>query len=184
MQKLNSMVLSHEGLLKNEKVITRAIKIVLFISLTAVGSKFEIPTEPIPFTLQTLFVLLSGAFLGKKDGFIAQSIYLMLGAMGLPVFAGPIAGIAKLFGPTGGYLLSFPFAAFITGYFFKKESSIFTLIGAALLATFTIYFFGIMHLNLLYMHNINNALMSGFTIFSVWEIVKLTAAVAIFKKLK
>jgi biotin transport system substrate-specific component len=183
MQKLNSMVLSHEDFLKNENIITRAIKIVLFVSLTIVGSKFVIPTQPVPFTLQTLFVLLSGAFLGKKDGFIAQSVYLLIGAIGLPVFAGPVAGIAKLFGPTGGYLLAFPIAAFITGYFFNKESSLFSLLGTTLLATFTIYFFGIMQLNTLYLHNINNAILSGLAIFSVWEIVKMLAAVFIYKKL-
>lgn len=184
MQKLHSMALGQERLLANENIIRRALKIALFISLTVVGSKIEIPAQPVPFTLQTLFVLLSGAFLGKKDGFIAQSIYLLVGAAGLPVFAGPVAGIAKLIGPTGGYLLSFPIAAFITGSFFKKESSIISLFAAIILAVFSIYFLGIMHLNLFYVHNLNYALVSGLAIFSVWEIVKMSAAVFIFKKLK
>jgi len=178
------MVLGHEGLMENENIIKRAIKILLFVSLTVVGSKIEIPVEPVPFTLQTLFVLLSGAYLGKKDGFIALSFYLLLGAIGLPVFAGPISGIAKLFGPTGGYLLAFPFAAFITGYFFKRESSIFTLFASAILALLTIYFFGVMQLNLIYMHNMGNAIMAGAAVFSIWEVVKLIAVVFIFKKLK
>ncbi len=184
MQKFNTAVIAQEKILTNENIIKRVLKITLFIALTVIGSKIEIPTQPVPFTLQTLFVLLSGAFLGKKDGFTAQSLYLVIGAIGLPVFAGPVAGIAKLFGPTGGYLLAFPFAAFLTGYFFEKESSVVNLFLASVLSLFTIYFFGVMHLNLLYVHDLSAALVSGLAIFSFFELVKMSAVVFIFKKLK
>jgi biotin transport system substrate-specific component len=169
---------------KTETTSYRILKIMLFASLTIIGAKIEIPTYPVPFTLQTLFVILSGAFLGKKDGFYAQSLYLMIGIIGLPVFTGPIAGIAKLYGPTGGYLLSFPLAAYIAGYFLKKGSSNLTIWVGAILSVLIIYLFGVVHLSVLYTHNFYDAIVSGLAIFSVWQIVKLTAAVFIFKKLK
>ena len=169
---------------KTETTSKRILKIMLFVSLTIVGAKIEIPTYPVPFTLQTLFVILSGAFLGKRDGFYALSLYLLIGIIGLPVFTGPIAGIAKIYGPTGGYLLSFPLAAYIAGYFFKKDASNLTLWVGAMLSAFIIYLFGVIHLSVLYTHNFYEAVISGLAIFSVWQIVKLIAAVFIFKKLK
>jgi len=69
----------------------------------------------VPITGQTFAVLLSGAVLGARRGFAAQLLYLAEGAAGLPVFAGGAAGAAVLLGPTGGYLLAFPFAAALTG---------------------------------------------------------------------
>ena len=86
-----------------------------FSILTAVAAQITIPVEPVPFTLQTLMVLLSGAFLGAKNGAYSQVVYLGLGVLGFPVFAqmpDMTIGFARLFGPTGGYLLSFPVAAF------------------------------------------------------------------------
>lgn len=183
MRKLNLLILELPANLVKDKVIKRILKISLFLFLTILGSKVEIPVEPVPFTLQTLFVILSGAFLGKKDGFIVQISYLFLGAIGIPVFAGPISGVARLFGPTGGYLLSFPIAAFISGYFFKKENSLRRISLGVILSIFTIYLFGILHLNFFYLHNLKSALLSGAAIFSFWEIVKMIAAVAIYKKI-
>lgn len=76
--------------------------IISFAGLTALGAQIEVPNYPVPFTLQTFFVLLAGAFLGVRNGSIAQVVYLAVGALGLPVFAGGTFGIAKLLGPTGG----------------------------------------------------------------------------------
>jgi hypothetical protein len=82
--------------------------IVTFAALTAVGARFEIFQYPVPFTLQTMFVLLAGAFLGARNGALSQILYLGVGAVGLPVFAaGGAMGILRLIGPTGGYLLAF-----------------------------------------------------------------------------
>jgi hypothetical protein len=103
--------------------VARAIWITAFAGLTFIGAKIEIPVEPVPYTLQTLFVLLSGAFLGHIHGAMSQLLYLALGVIGIPVFAGPIAGISKILGPTGGYLLAFPVAAFITGYLIRLRHS-------------------------------------------------------------
>ena len=181
MLKFYSSVLGLKSVLINDNVFKRVAKISLFLILTIIGAKIEISVEPVPFTLQTLFVVLSGAFLGKKDGFIAQSFYLLLGAIGIPVFAGPLAGLAKLIGPTGGYLLSFPIAAFIAGYFYEKWNSIVLLFIATILSVLSIYLYGVVHLNLFYLHDFNRSIMAGAAIFSVWEIVKIIAAVFLYK---
>jgi biotin transport system substrate-specific component len=95
---------------------------VLFVTvLTIVGAQVSVPLPftPVPFTLQPMIVLLGGAVLGARLGFMSQVLYLALGIAGLPVFAAsPLPqGVARLMGPTGGYLMSYPFAAFVAGGF-------------------------------------------------------------------
>lgn len=96
---------------------TRVAGIAAFALLTALGAKtaLPLPYTPVPITLQTLFVLLAGVYLGGRDGAASQLSYLALGAAGLPVFAGPGAGLPYLMGPTGGFLLAFPAAAWVAG---------------------------------------------------------------------
>ena len=79
-----------------------------------------IPVGPVPITLQTFGVILAGAVLGAKRGLLAVLLYLAVGAIGLPVFAGGSAGLAPFFGPSVGYLVGFPFAAFLTGYLVER----------------------------------------------------------------
>jgi len=85
--------------------------------LTAVAARIAIPVpwSPVPLTGQTFAVLLTGAALGARRAFLAQALYLLEGASGLPVFSGGVAGLACLAGPTAGYLVAFPFAAALTG---------------------------------------------------------------------
>ena len=85
--------------------------------VTALAAQIEIPLPwtPVPVTGQTFAVLLTGAVLGARRAWLAQLLYLAEGVLGLPVFAGGGSGIAKVVGPTGGYLLAFPFAAALTG---------------------------------------------------------------------
>ena len=95
----------------------------LFAALTAAVAPFKIPLPftPVPITLQTLAVLLSGAMLGPLYGAISMALYLIVGALGLPVFAGGASGIGSLLGPSGGYLLSYPLAAFVIGMLMKGK---------------------------------------------------------------
>ena len=90
---------------------------VLASLLTAAAAQAEIrlPWTPVPITGQTFAVLLSGVVLGARRAFLAQMLYLLEGGCGLPFFAGGAAGPLVLVGPTGGYLLAFPFAALVTG---------------------------------------------------------------------
>jgi biotin transport system substrate-specific component len=108
--------------------LTAGIRIasVCFIAtLTAAAAQVSIPLPftPVPLTLQPMVVLLGGAALGPRLGMASQILYLIAGAMGLPVFAvSPVlpSGILRLLGPTGGYLMAYPFAAFLTGWLAER----------------------------------------------------------------
>lgn len=96
----------------------RQVGLVLgFSLLMALSAQVVIPLGPIPVTGQTFVVLLTGALLGSRLGAITMIVYLVEGASGLPFFAGGHGGLVHLMGPTGGYLVAFPAAAFITGAF-------------------------------------------------------------------
>lgn len=82
-----------------------------------------LPFTPVPVTLQVFAVLLSGLLLGRRGGALAQANYLLLGACGLPVFALGTGSIHKLFGLTGGYLWSYPLAAFVVGWFAERTTN-------------------------------------------------------------
>jgi biotin transport system substrate-specific component len=88
-----------------------------FSLLTAAAAQVVIPIGPIPITGQTFAVLLTGALLGPRLGAAAMIAYLVEGATGLPFFRGGQGGLLHLLGPTGGYLVAFPAAAYITGAF-------------------------------------------------------------------
>jgi len=87
----------------------------LMAAVTAVAAQIAIPLEPVPFTLQVLAVILSGLLLGPRYGALAQAIYVLVGAVGVPVFAGFKGGLGIIFGDTGGYLLAYPVAAAVAG---------------------------------------------------------------------
>jgi biotin transport system substrate-specific component len=99
--------------------------VLLITALTAAAAQISIPLPftPVPFTLQPMVVLLGGAALGSRLGMWSQLLYLILGVAGLPIFAAsPILpqGIGRLMGPTGGYLLSYPVAASVTGWLAQR----------------------------------------------------------------
>ena len=97
---------------------TRSVSLVFAFSLlVALSAQIVIPVGPVPITAQTFAVLLTGALLGSRLGAMAIIVYLMEGAAGLPFFYGGSSGLLHLLGPTGGYLIAFPAAAFITGAF-------------------------------------------------------------------
>ena len=97
---------------------TRSVSLaVVFSLLTALAAQIVIPIGPVPITGSTFAVLLTGALLGSRLGAMAMIVYLVEGGVGLPFFYGGHGGFAHLLGPTGGYLVAFPAAAFITGAF-------------------------------------------------------------------
>lgn len=153
-----------------------------FAILTAIAAQFTIPVKPVPFTLQTMMVLLAGAVLGAKNGTYSQLLYLAAGAIGLPVFAqtGDTFGIARLFGPTGGYLLAFPIAAFLVGYLVEKNKKYFEVVASMFAANILIIVVGSMYLNVVYLHDFSAALISGAAVFSVWTVVKVFAAASVY----
>jgi len=154
-----------------------------FTALTAIAAQITIPLKPVPFTLQTMMVLLAGALLGAKNGAYSQLIYLSLGAIGLPIFAHTpdgLYGFARLFGPTGGYLLAFPAAAFLVGYLVQKNKKYYGVVLSMFAGNLLIIISGTLFLNLFYLNNIADAITAGAAIFSIWMVVKVIAAAAVY----
>ncbi len=110
----------------------------LFAALLCVSSYVVLPIGPVPVTLQVLFVLLSGAVLGAEMGALSVVIWILLGAFGLPVFAGGKAGPMVLLGPTGGYLLGFVICAWTVGILTRGRLGSKLRTGAAMLVGLTL----------------------------------------------
>lgn len=100
----------------------------LFAAMTAVLAQISIPFPGgVPLTLQLLSISLCGVVLGSKKGFISIVVYIILGAIGLPVFAGFSGGFQNIIGPTGGFLISFPIVAFIVGLVSEKTDNMYLI---------------------------------------------------------
>jgi biotin transporter BioY len=149
----------------------------LFITLCA---QFTIHIGPVPITGQTLAVLVTGVLLGSRRGSLSVLAYLAEGIVGLPVFApgGPL-GLARLLGPTGGYLLGFVAAAYVTGLLAEKgwDRKVTTTLLAMLIGNVAIYAFGLPWLSLF--AGIENALPLGLYPFVIGDILKAFLAAAL-----
>ncbi|MGL5692854.1 MAG: biotin transporter BioY [Peptostreptococcaceae bacterium] len=117
----------------------------LFAAITAVLSQISIPLPftTVPLTMQVFAIALCGVILGSKKGVIAISVYLLLGAIGMPVFANMSGGLGVLVGPTGGFLLGCPLMAFIIGKGSEKSLSISNIILHMILGLIILYITGI-----------------------------------------
>jgi biotin transport system substrate-specific component len=172
--------------------LDRAIKVaavLLVTALTAVAAQISVPLPftPVPFTLQPMVVLLGGAALGARLGMASQVLYLALGIAGFPVFAASAVlpqGPLRLLGPTGGYLMSYPFAAFVAGAlaergFDRRYITSVIAMGAGLAIVFT---FGVLWLAWFArpVHaGLGAALRTGLYPFLPADIVKICIAAAI-----
>ena len=174
--KTNSLILY-----VNASVWRRVLGIMVFTALTALTARITIhlPFTPVPITLQTLAVILSGLVLGAKAGGVAQLLYLGLIMMGLPVDANAL-GLAALLSPTAGYLLGFMPAAFITGYLAER----FALTSwrgnfmAAITGMMIIYCFGFSWLAV-WLQSSQQAWLLGVVPFIVVDIVKALIAAGV-----
>ena len=105
----------------NKTLSTRNLtEIAVITALLCVLGPLTIPIGPVPISLAPLAILLGVYILGMKRGTIACMMYLLIGAIGLPVFSGFSGGLGKLAGPTGGYLLGYIFLALIAGFFIDR----------------------------------------------------------------
>lgn len=152
----------------------------LFVALCARITIPLMPLTPVPLTAQNLGVLLVGLLLGSRRGFAVMILYLLEGMSGLPVFnpIGP-GGVAQLFGATGGFLLVYPFVAFLAGYIFEGSTRSFARAAmASVLAEFLLFAGG---LSWLYMftHSLAQAAYLGLYWFIAGEVVKVMLAAGI-----
>ena len=111
----------------------------LFATITAVLSQIVVPIGPIPINLATFSVLTVGAILGKKMGAVSQLVYVLLGAVGIPVFSMFRAGLGVLLGPTGGYIIGYIAGAWVVGLLAEKSSGKIHLLALAMLGGFATY---------------------------------------------
>lgn len=164
------------------------IGVISFIALTAAGAYIRIPLffTPVPITLQTFFVILAGAFLGRKLGSLSQAGYLMIGIFGLPVFSGGLYGFARLFGPTGGYLIGFVLAAFVIGKLLGNDSEapFLKIVGAMLVGLAILFTVGTFQLAYVFHISLDKAVALGVLPFIPGDIIKLLAAAAIYQRIQ
>ncbi len=158
----------------------------MFGAITAVGAFVIIPLPPVPITLQTLFTALSGALLGGSLGALSQVVYVLLGIIGLPVFAGGKAGLGVLFGPTGGYLIGFVAASFVIGKMIegKKEAGFVWIAFAMVLGFLVLYALGVLQLSLVAKLDFAKALSAGMLPFLIGDVVKIVVATFVTLKLR
>ncbi len=147
----------------------------LFVAALA-QVKIPLPFTPVPLTGQTFAVLLVGAALGSKRGTVSLALYTLMGALGLPFFAGGASGLAYLSGPTLGYLVGFVAAAYVIGLLAERglERSARTSLAPFLVGTLVIYLFGTGWLAILF--GVEQALTLGVLPFLVGDAIKLVLA--------
>ena len=162
---------------------------VLFVTvLTAIAAQISVPLPftPVPFTFQPMVVLVGAAALGSRLGMASQILYLALGIAGLPVFAAsPLLpqGAARLLGPTGGYLMSYPFAAFAAGWLAERgfDRRYLTALLAMVCGLAVVFAGGLLWLTIASQpaRGLSAALAVGFFPFIVGDLLKLLAAAAV-----
>jgi len=173
----------HLGL-SSEKatILERSIAIVFFAGFTSVCAQiaFTMPWSPVPYTLQTFAVLATGVYLRRNDAFASGCLYLLVGAIGAPVFAG---GGSELFSggaliASGGYLLAFPLASALVAEGLDRSRKagvvdVKTQIICWLIAMIPVYIIGTLWLAESYSVHINQAYVWGVEPFLLWDIAKI-----------
>ncbi len=157
----------------------------LLAALTAVGAYLAIPVGPVPIVLQNLFILLAGILLGSRWAAASVAIYLLMGALGLPVFASGTGGIGRFVGPTGGYLVGFLPGVFIIGWITDRfQLRVVMDIVAMVVGSLFIYACGIFWLKTVTGMSWTKALSVGMLPFLIGDTLKILAAAAIAKALR
>lgn len=165
----------------SRRVAVGIVLSIAFALLTVVGANIVIPLEPVPITMQTLFVLLAGASIGAGWGGLSQIIYVGLGVMGLPMFAGGAAGVSVLAGPTGGYLIAFLIAPWVIGSMLRRSNSVRWQLTSFVVGEMIIQGLGVLHLTVFYTHDLGRALAVGMVPFLPGSVFKLAAAMSIHR---
>lgn len=175
------IILNHEIVLP--KTATRILAVSTFIILTALGAYIRIPLPftPVPVTMQTLFVMLAGIYLGANLAGISQLGYIILGYLGLPLFAGASSGLSVLTGPTGGYLIGFVLCGYIIGRLIRLRDNFSWIVFSISIGALIILLLGTIWLGLLMRLSFKKAFMAGFAPFIPGDILKVLVASYFYK---
>jgi biotin transport system substrate-specific component len=151
----------------------------LFVAVCA-RVTVPLPFTPVPLTLQNFGVLVVALLLGSRRGFAALALYLVEGAFGLPVFnpAGP-GGIAQILGPTGGFLMAYPFVAFVAGWIYEHTSRRFAWAALSGVAAEIVLFIGGLSWLAALTHSVSMAIKFGLYWFVFAEIIKILMAAGV-----
>jgi biotin transport system substrate-specific component len=168
------------------KEASRQVALVVGASLVvALCARITIPLmplTPVPLTVQNLGVLVVGLLLGSRRGFAALALYLMEGAVGLPVFSQSptgLVGIAHILGPTGGFLMVYPFVAFLAGYILERGTKTFLRAAIAGFSAEILLFVGGLTWLYVFTHSLAKAAYLGLYWFLAAEVIKVMVAAAI-----
>ncbi len=170
----------YDALVPASRARTLGWQVAIGVAFLALLAQVRIPLGPVPFTGQTLGVLLLGAAYGWRRGGLTMLAYLAVGGAGLPVFQGLQGGFAYMAGPTAGYLLAFPLAAGIVGYLAQRgwARSVAGTALAMVIGNLVIYAFGLLWLSTL-MPNLQATLAAGLLPFLAGDAVKLALAMSL-----
>ena len=177
---VQTLATPQERMLEASKQVALVVGGSLFVGLCARITIPLLPLTPVPLTVQNLGVLLVGLLLGSRRGFAALALYLAEGAVGIPVFSPTgLGGIAQLLGPTGGFLISYPFVAFLAGYSFDRGAKTFARAAVAGVAAEILLFAGGLTWLYFFTHSLAKAAYFGLYWFIAAEVIKVMFAAAI-----
>ena len=162
----------------NKSLAADIVLVLAGTALTALAAQLEIPASPVPFTFQTLAVLLVGSVLGAVRSALSLGLYAALGTF-LPIYTHQGSGLDHLFGATGGYIISFVIAAAVVGYLAEKglSKTVYGMVASYAIGTVIIYAIGASWLTYGYLQgDWSKGLAFGVTPFLIWDAVKAVIA--------
>ena len=174
--------------MKEKTNLLNLVYVAMFAAIITICAQIQIPTA-VPFTLQALGVFVASALLGWKRGTLSVAVYILLGLIGVPVFAGFTGGAGVLFGLTGGYIIGFLFTAFIVGFMCDKLGrKLWVLALSMTLGLLACYVFGTVWFMLIYNYTMGSiSLVSALGMcvvpFLLFDAIKIAAAVVLVNRL-
>jgi len=169
--------------LRNSPVIDLCF-ISIFTAIIAIMAQIVIPMPyGVPMTLQTLAISLAGILLGPRRGAISALLYVLLGAVGVPVFAGFNGGLGAVFGPTGGFIMSFPVLAFAAGFGAARNNTKW-LYGGIIAGIVLNYLCGVVYFSIITSNDLITSFVTCVLVFIPTDILKIITAGLIGKKVR
>jgi len=180
-----------ENVSASRKSLIRVSITSLFAALIAAGTFISIPLpfSPVPIVLQNMFALLCGLVLGPSQGGAAVALYLVAGAIGLPVFAGAKGGFIHFVGPTGGFLVGYLLSAIVAGFIAGSprpaaKTRLWRIITAGIVGMLAVYVPGVVRLRAVLDCSWTAALAAGFTPFIIGDVIKTVLAILLATNLR